>query len=178
MKAVFILLIAATFAPMPTAAEEKYKLAVYPCEFYDTSGGGDPTDKKRDRQRVEMVSRILKDGMATLPFYQLVDTSKADEVDSPDAWFAADGLFRECNGCEAEITRLLGADLSMACVVQKVSNLILSINLYMRDSKSERLVANYSASMRGNTDTTWKRSAEWLLKNRLATPPKMPKENR
>ena len=167
-------IVAAIFASATAHSEEKISLAVYPCELYDTSGSGDADQKRRDTARVKMVSEVLRDGMAAKPFYELVDTSRANEVDSPNAWFAADGLFRECGGCEAEITRLLGARLSMACVVQKVSNLILSINLYMRDSKTERLVANYSASMRGNTDYTWARSAKWLLKNRLANPPKLP----
>ncbi len=154
--------------------QDKYKLAVYPCEFYDTSGGGDPIEKEQDRKRIKMVSEVLLNGMAAKPFYQLVDTAEAGKVDSPNAWFAADGLFRECGGCEAEITRLLGARISMACVVQKVSNLILSINVYMRDAKTERLLGNYSASMRGNSDYTWARSARWLLKHRLNQPPKLP----
>ena len=174
MRVVLLLVCGLVVAFGQAKAEESHKVAVYPCELYDTSGGGDAIEKKADRQRVKLVSDALKEGLAKKPFYEVVDTSKANEVDSVNAWFAADGLFRECNGCEAEISRLLGADLSFACVVQKVSNLILSINVYMRESNSEQLVATYSSSIRGNTDYNWLRSVRWLMKNRLNKPPKLP----
>jgi hypothetical protein len=55
-------------------------------------------------------------------------------------------------------------------VVQKVSNLILSLNIYLRDARTGRLVTSMSADFRGNTDESWQRTASYLLRNRLLAP--------
>ena len=118
------------------------------------------------------MTQTIIDDIARRNVYTVVDTSRANELDSPHARFAAEGLFRECPGCEAEVAAQLGADLSMGCLVQKVSNLILNINYYIRDAKTENLLAQYTAAIRGNTDQTWTRSALWLLKKPSLRRPK------
>jgi hypothetical protein len=55
-------------------------------------------------------------------------------------------------------------------VVQKVSNLILNINVYIRDGYTGQLVTSKSADLRGNTDESWFRAASYLLRNRLLAP--------
>jgi hypothetical protein len=54
--------------------------------------------------------------------------------------------------------------------VQKVSNLILNVNIYVRDVATENLVARMSADFRGNTDESWSRAVEYLVRNRLLAP--------
>jgi uncharacterized protein YeeX (DUF496 family) len=54
--------------------------------------------------------------------------------------------------------------------VQKVSNLILNINIYVRDASSGATIAAMSADMRGNTDESWSRTLDWLVRNRLLAP--------
>jgi hypothetical protein len=51
--------------------------------------------------------------------------------------------------------------------VQKVSNLILNMNIYVRDVADGRVLASMSADMRGNTDESWSRTVDWLVRNRL-----------
>ena len=122
-----------------------------------------------------MVTAKLREGIAQSDAYRLVDVSNASQVDSPYARLVDEGLFSSCNGCEAKIAALIDANRSMGCLVQKVSNLILNMNVYMRDSQSGKLVAQYSASIRGNTDKSWGRTAEWLLKNRIFEDPELRK---
>jgi len=54
--------------------------------------------------------------------------------------------------------------------VQKVSNLILNMNVYVREADSGRLAAAASADFRGNTDESWSRALDWLARNRLLAP--------
>jgi hypothetical protein len=54
--------------------------------------------------------------------------------------------------------------------VQKVSNLILNMTVSIRDASSGRIVAAMSADMRGNTDESWSRTLDWLVRNRLLAP--------
>jgi hypothetical protein len=47
--------------------------------------------------------------------------------------------------------------------VQKVSNLILNINLRIEDTASGQVVFQRSVDMRGNTDQMWRRGADALV---------------
>jgi hypothetical protein len=52
------------------------------------------------------------------------------------------------------LARRIGAELAITGTVQKVSNLILNMNIYVRDASSGATTAAMSADMRGNTDET------------------------
>ena len=78
--------------------------------------------------------------------------------------------WQACGGCDVQYAQQLGADLAITGVVQKVSNLILNMNVYMRDVHTGHLVTFMSADMRGNTDESWSRAASYLLRNRLLAP--------
>jgi hypothetical protein len=44
------------------------------------------------------------------------------------------------------------------------------MNIYVRDASSGATIAAMSADMRGNTDETWSRTLDWLVRNRLLAP--------
>ena len=79
----------------------------------------------------------------------------------------AAGYLHGCNGCEARIARDLGAELAVSGTVQKVSNLILNINIYVRDAASGKRLRAMSADIRGNTDQSWSHGLKYLVKNRF-----------
>ena len=62
------------------------------------------------------------------------------------------------------------AELTITGTVQKVANLILNMHIYVRDASSGATIAAMSADMRGNTDETWSRTLDWLVRNRLLAP--------
>ena len=55
----------------------------------------------------------------------------------------------------------------MTGTVQKVSNLILNINLYERDVASGDLLRAMSVDIRSNTDKSWTRGVSYLVRNRF-----------
>ena len=71
-------------------------------------------------------------------------------------------------GITASMLPELGADLALTTTVHKVSNLILSITLALREASPNGATrAVHSAEIRGNTDESWERGLRWLLRNRL-----------
>jgi Protein of unknown function (DUF2380) len=72
-----------------------------------------------------------------------------------------------CNGCERELALKVGADLAAWGTVQKVSNLILNINVYMEDTHTKQMVFVKSVDIRGNTDESWQRGLDYLLRHYL-----------
>ena len=157
---------------LPVSASDKPKIAVFQCELFDTFGGRDPYTLAEQKRRLTLVTQTIIDDIERRNVYTVVDTSRAHELDSPHARFAAKSLFRECSGCEAEVAAQLGADLSMKCLIHKINNLIINITYYIRDTKTKNLLAQYTAATGGNTDQIWTRSALWLLKNRVFEDPK------
>jgi hypothetical protein len=74
---------------------------------------------------------------------------------------------RTCDGCDADFANQLGADFAVSGWVQKVSNLILNMNIIVRDAKTARVISLKSVDMRGNTDESWSRAIDWLVRNDL-----------
>jgi len=72
-----------------------------------------------------------------------------------------------CGGCELAYGKELGTQLVAWIDVQKVSNLILNMNVYMADVSSGKLVFLRSVDIRGNTDESWTRSLAFLVKRYL-----------
>ena len=72
-----------------------------------------------------------------------------------------------CGGCDATLAREAGADVAVTGTVQKVSNLILNLNIYLHDAKDDRLLQSMSADFRGNTDESWARALSYLIRNKL-----------
>jgi hypothetical protein len=71
----------------------------------------------------------------------------------------------ECGGCEAAYGKELHADRVAWMTVQKVSELILNMNVYVTDPETGKLTFVKSVDMRGNTDESWSRSLKYLLDN-------------
>ncbi len=74
---------------------------------------------------------------------------------------------RGCNGCELDLARRSGADLAAYGWVQKVSNLILNVNLVIEDAETGKVIKADSVDIRGNTDESWQRGLRYLLNERL-----------
>lgn len=67
------------------------------------------------------------------------------------------------DGCDARMAHRLGADFSVVSEIQKVSNLILSMNVVVRDAATGDEVRGLSVDIRGNTDESWQRGVRFIL---------------
>jgi hypothetical protein len=80
---------------------------------------------------------------------------------------AAGPEISNCNGCEREYAKRIGADWAAWGVVQKVSNLILNINIYIEDAQTRKLQFVKSVDIRGNTDESWRHGLRYMLQHYL-----------
>ena len=101
----------------------------------------------------------------------LRDSGRFSLVDiTPIAREAQASNLQACGGCDMHLAQRIGAELAITGTVQKVSNLILNMNIYVRAVSSGATTAAMSADMRGTTDQTWSRTLDWLVRNRLLAP--------
>jgi hypothetical protein len=151
---------AAFAAESATAAP--LKAAVFPFEYVDLGEGPHAKPPPPEAARLALITGLLRERIIAANDYSPVDlaASAAAIGKSPP--------LRDCQRCAEEIARGAGAQIAVVGYVQKVSNLILNINITVSDAQTARILAAGSADIRGNTDESWSRGVEWLLKNRLA----------
>jgi hypothetical protein len=145
---------------MPALAAQT-RVAVFEFELIDTSLEGAMNGPRADEQRrLAWLADELRKRLAASGRYAPVDVS-------PVAAEARASNLQACGGCDARLARRAGAELAVTGTVQKVSNLILNMNIYVRDATDGRLVSQMSADFRGNTDESWSRALDWLVRNRM-----------
>lgn len=152
------LLAVLTHDPVSAAGEAPRSVAFFGVTLLNQSPAETTEEEMR---RVEVLEARLREGMEASGRYVFIDTAPvASEV-------ARHANMADCSGCDARLAAELGADLAVTGVVQKTSNLILSVGVYIRDAATGQLVGGGAADMRGNTDETWERAIGYILRNRI-----------
>jgi len=113
-------------------------------------------------RRLRDIRNQLQAEFASNHLYRVVDLTPASEL--IDKYRAQTPLYA-CNGCELEIARALRADRVLVGWVQKVSNLILNINIQVEDAATGAILLNKSVDLRGNTDETWSRGVSHIVRS-------------
>jgi hypothetical protein len=148
----------------PTSGAAQQSAAVFDFEFMDSSLEGELKGKRPDEQaRLAEISTQLRTRMAESGRFRLVDIAAV-------AGQARANNLQACGACDVRLAGQVGAELAVTGTVQKVSNLILNMNIYIRDVATGHLIGAMSADMRGNTEESWSRTLDWLVRNRLLAP--------
>ena len=106
---------------------------------------------KAEYSRLPAISDQLRAAFTKNGLYRVVDNQP--EMALIERYRTHQSLYA-CNGCELEIGKALHADRVLVGWVQKVSNLILNINIAVKDVATGEVVLNKSVDLRGNTDET------------------------
>ena len=153
----------ALFAWTPLAAAAQ-RVAVFDFELIDTSLDGAMYGARADEAaRLKTISEQLRKDLEKSGKFEVVDIAPVEAA-------ARASNLQACGGCDASLAEKVGADLSMTGTVQKVSNLILNMNIYIRDAHTKTLISSTSADFRGNTDESWARSLSYIVRNYLLAP--------
>jgi hypothetical protein len=146
------------------ANAQKRSVAVFDFELTDTSRHNqlEPIGAEH-QQRLARISEQLRKRLAESGRFAIVDIAPVNAE-------AHASNLQACGGCGNRLADQIGAELAVIGLVYKVSNLILSMTIFVSDAKAERNIAIARASMRGDTDETWIRTVDWLVRNRLLDP--------
>ena len=117
--------------------------------------------RETDRRLVLITSELAKE-FARRDMYRVVDPAPAAQLIEK---LKASYELRACNGCEIDIGKALGAERVALCWVQKVSNLILNINIRVESVPTGETLYSRSVDIRGNTDESWLRGVRRLVDN-------------
>ena len=141
-----------------TSARAEQKLAIFNFQLANLAQLP-PTDA--DTARLPHLSEMFRDLLQKSGKYQIVSTDpvKADVAKSPE--------LRNCNGCAVAFAKKVGADVAVTGEIQKVSNLILNINVYFKDVDGKTPEKAYSVDIRGDNDLSFDHGIKYLVKNNI-----------
>jgi hypothetical protein len=139
------------------------KAAFFGVTFIDTSHEGELNGPRADEgARVEQAEAQIAAALEEHGL-ELVDLGPVAEE------LARTANPSDCNGCELRMAERLGADLAVVAEVQKVSNLILSMNVVVRAAESGETVRALAVDIRGNTDESWRHGIGYVLRTGIFT---------
>jgi hypothetical protein len=163
--AAFLILGPIAIGPRSTAtaapSESAKSVALLKVQFLNDHEDLEPTTGA-ERARIALIASVFKAKLEASGRYQFISIP-ADAASK----IAAGPEVGACGGCEFGYGKELGADTVAWIVIQKVSDLILNINVYMADVGAGKLAFVHSVDIRGDTDESWTRGIAYLVKNYL-----------
>ena len=157
--------LSARLAAAATPPEPARSVALLNVRFLNDHEDLEPTTGA-ERARLALIATLFKAKLEASGRYTFVSIP-ADAA----AKIAAGPEIGACGGCEFGYGKEVGADIAAWIVVQKVSDLILNINVSMADVPTGKLVFFHSVDIRGDTDESWTRGLTYLVKNYLLAGP-------
>lgn len=143
------------------AAAGLRSIAVLDFELVDDQGN--PLTKAAQERRLRNATVQLRQELAERGLYEVIDPSGSGELQEK---LRAQQLFMyRCDDCSRQIGARLGVDLVMSPWVQKVSELILNVNVQIYDVNADRVIFVKSVDMRGNQDRSWTRAVRYLVRD-------------
>jgi hypothetical protein len=146
-------------------SEPAKSVALLTVHFLNDHEDLEPTTSA-ERARIALIASLFKAKLEASGLYRFVSLP-ADAAGK----IAAGPEVGACGGCEFAYGKELGADAVAWIVVQKVSDLILNINVYMADVAAKKMAFVHSVDIRGDTDESWTRGITYLVKNYLLAAP-------
>lgn len=136
-------------------------LAVLDFELVDDQNN--PLTRVAQEVRLRNATSQLQRELAERGLYRVVDTAPALAL-LTTLRNQQEYMYR-CDDCAVQVGRQLGVELVMGCWVQKVSELILNVNVQIVDVKAEKVIFSKSVDMRGNDDVSWTRAVRYLVRD-------------
>lgn len=151
-------LAAMLLATQNSAATNSKHLLVLDFEIVDTSN--EPNDHRLEHaRRLVLIRDAIANELAERQAFEVVDASP---IRGDINRILAQQYFRSCNGCELPLARRVGADFVMLGKFNKISTLIGSMDIVVKDAETGEAVYAQTFGFRGDTDEAWLRAAKFF----------------
>ncbi len=147
------------------AGEVSHKAAIFPFELSKERQMDDmfaiPVSNEAEIKRLALMDEKLSELLLASGLYTRVD------IGGLAAKIEKKSPLRDCRGCDVEMAREVGADVSVLATVHKTSDTLINISVFVRDVVTEKLLAAGAVSVRENNDAGWLRGLRSLMRNRI-----------
>lgn len=164
LSALAAIAISGAAADAQTSSSPPAKLAVFDIELDDFSAGGPIAgESPEETARLHRMTSLVRQLLAQSGLFEIIDGSASTDQRVRDRWLRK-------WGCDADIARALGADLSFVCFFRKVSVMEQYLEMRIRDARAGDLVHVSQTDLRGETDQSWSRALKFLIRYQLVEP--------
>ncbi len=154
MKLPAAALMAFVLIPILHAEAAPQKILVF--DFYFDNTSPEPTSTS-ETARIKRISDELRAALQKSGDYDVITSSETfDSIQQG-----------KCSSEEMAVAQKQGADLVACSWLQKVSNLILNLNMVIENAKTGELLKGGSVDIRSNTDDSWEHGLRYLLKEHI-----------
>ncbi|MDE2578168.1 MAG: DUF2380 domain-containing protein [Hyphomicrobiales bacterium] len=141
------------------------KIAVFDFELEDFSAGGPIGGQSAvETERLKAATQQTRDLLSQSGLFIVTPVDQSTEANGREHWL------RKCNGCEADLARAAGADLSLLGVFHKISVMEQSLRFLVRDAATGEPRGALQTDLRGETDESWTRAVKWIVEHRILEP--------
>lgn len=133
----------------------------------------DPARAPQLQARLEAIGRQMARGLDERGLYRLVDLAPA--AAALERARVQNEYLHRCNGCLAGIAAASGSHRVGVGWVQRVSNLILNLNLAIWDARDHRMLLTKSVDIRGDNDESWRRGIDYMLRDMVERRARQPR---
>jgi hypothetical protein len=123
----------------------------------------DPARDAAHQARLALIGRQMAQGLAERGLYRVVDLAPAAAAIAQAR--AENEFLHRCNGCLVGVGAALDTRLVGVGWVQRVSNLILNLNLAIWAVAEDRMTLTKSVDIRGDNDESWRRGVAYMLRD-------------
>jgi hypothetical protein len=139
----------------------KPKLVILDIELTGDLGG--PQFEAEHEARLRLESDTLRQQLQQSGLYTIVDVTPALPLISKLK--SQQSYLHDCNGCDLEIGKQLGADLVLVTWVDRVSGLILSLTYEFHNVTTSQIVGRKSYDFRGDNDSSWTHAVKYMVRD-------------
>lgn len=133
----------------------------------------DPARTALQPSRLARLGEQMASGLHERGLYRIVETAS---VAAAVAQVRRDTEFLyRCNGCLGPIAEAAQVRLVGVGWVQRVSQLILNLNLAVWDVPGDRMTLTKSVDIRGDNDESWRRGVDYMLRDMVERRARQPR---
>jgi hypothetical protein len=154
-------------AAVPTVALDagpvrtKPKLVILDIELTGDLGG--PQFAAEHEARLRLETETLRQQLQQSGLYTVIDAAPARPLIAKLK--SQQSYLHDCNGCDLEIGKQLGADQVLVTWVDRVSGLILSLTYEFHDVATSQIVGRKSYDFRGDNDSSWTHAIKYMVRD-------------
>ncbi|MBA3590187.1 DUF3280 domain-containing protein [Methylibium sp.] len=156
-------LLVSSFAVRAQAAPPTNLPSIAVLNFELVDDNHNPATKEATQARLVRATAQLQEELNSRGLYRVVDAGPSQDLQAKLR--SQQAFLYQCTDCVQQVGKLLGADLVMTTWVQKVSELILNLNVEIHDIEAKKVVLTKSVDMRSNVDESWNRAVSYLVRD-------------
>lgn len=116
--------------------------------------------KKNDVQLMQKFSRVFRQQLKQQAVFDVIDDEKSLAVIEREG---QQQFLHRCNGCELDLAKQLGAKQIIVPWIFRMSILIQTLVIEIRDVETGKLILKKPYNFRGNTEKAWEKTLLYAI---------------